>query len=44
MRRRPAIVFLVVLLALSAGGCGRKAKPEPLWGASRIATIFDRAR
>ena len=38
------IVALAVLVAIAAGGCGRKAKPEPLWSAAPIATITDGAR
>lgn len=38
------LVALVVLAAIASGGCGRKAKPEPLWGAARIITITDRSR
>ncbi len=38
------MIVLVALVALAACGCGRKAKPEPLWGASRIAAIFAGAR
>ncbi len=38
------LVALVVLAAFAASGCGRKAKPEPLWGAARIVTISDRSR
>ena len=38
------IVALVVLAAIAACGCGRKAKPEPLWGAARIVTMTDRSR
>ncbi len=37
-------VALVVLVAIAACGCGRKAKPEPLWGAARVSTITDRTR
>ncbi len=44
MTRRSALVVLAVLLALAAFACGRKAKPEPLWGASRVSTIIDPAR
>ncbi len=38
------LIALVVLAAIAACGCGRKAKPEPLWGAARIITITDRSR
>ncbi len=44
MSRRAALVAFVVIVALVACGCGRKAKPEPLWGASRLPTITDRSR
>jgi hypothetical protein len=36
--------LLVVLVALAFCGCGRKAKPEPLWSAARIHTTSDRSR
>lgn len=39
-----ALVALALLVALACCGCGRKAKPEPLWSAARIVTITDRAR
>ena len=38
------LVALVVLAAIAACGCGRKAKPEPLWGAALIVTTTDRSR
>ncbi len=48
-RRAPALAVLAVVaaaIALFACGCGRKAKPEPLWGAARVPaiTITERSR
>ncbi len=42
--RIPALAVLVVLVALAAWGCGRKAKPAPLWSATRLSVITDRSR
>ncbi len=42
--RIPVLAVLVVIVALAAGGCGRKAKPEPLWSATRLSAIIDQAR
>ncbi len=44
MSRRAALIVLVALVALAAAGCGRKAKPEPLWSAARVNVITDRSR
>lgn len=38
------LAILLVLAAIAAVGCGRKAKPEPLWGAARVVTMTDRSR
>ncbi|MGE5663348.1 MAG: hypothetical protein ACM31I_03340 [Deltaproteobacteria bacterium] len=42
--RAGVLVALAVLVAFACCGCGRKAKPEPLWSAARIAAITDRSR
>ncbi len=44
MIRRAAVVLVAVLVALAAGGCGRKAKPEPLWSATRLSAITESSR
>ncbi len=44
MIRRGAVVLVAVLVALAVGGCGRKAKPEPLWSATGLAAITESSR
>ncbi len=48
MKRRPGrlrvLAALAVVVALAACGCGRKAKPEPLWSASRLSPMTDQSR
>ncbi len=44
MRRRLAVLAVLVVVALAAGGCGRKAKPEPLWSATGLSVITDLPR
>jgi hypothetical protein len=38
------LVALALLVALAFCGCGRKAKPEPLWSGARVSAITDRSR
>ena len=41
---KTVLAALVVVVALGACGCGRKAKPEPLWSATRLSVITDQSR
>ncbi len=41
---RAVLAVVAVVIALLACGCGRKAKPEPLWGAARVPAITERSR
>lgn len=37
--RGAAAVLLLILLFCAAAACGRKAKPEPLWGSASRAGV-----